>query len=412
MTDCCGPAIASWERGVDPNGADSTAALQAIVDALPEEGGHILFKGILTISSLDLSGRRHVLLQGTGGSGIGPGASPTFRCDVIAGAIGSNASAINCFHTNNVWFKDFYFYQPDPLFDGTLLRYGRVGVVAGEDANFPCLDNVTLAMNSDIGVGLSLHGSTVGSFSRVNFAGGGTLVKLQDGDMTAVTFCNNHSFRNCNFGPRSQHPVVGCGDAIKFDGCNFQAGSSTGIGRAWVSSLSRPFRAVTFDCCTFYDQTAPGGEWLVGLWGTGFNARGNYFGGFAGSYAIDLGGGGMLSGDPQVRGVRGVAILGNTFEGHGVTFSGNKGDKTNVRGGLIAGNEFINTAPISSHSTTERVVFIGENTYDAPYALGGSFFDSNDMPTFVDRAGAVAAGLTTGQFFIAVGTGVSIVQVV
>jgi hypothetical protein len=101
---------------------------------------------------------------------------------------------------------------------------------------------------------LDISGMTTGSYEKCTFAGRGFLVSLQRS--SGVSWCNVHNFRRCNFNPYNQFPIVGSGEVITFDNCNWQAGSNDGIGRALQSSNNLEMKALTFQNCGYYDVTA------------------------------------------------------------------------------------------------------------------------------------------------------------
>lgn len=398
------PATLAWDHGVPGDSSDQTTALQAIIDGLPAEGGAIISRGNVNFTQLDNHGRRNISFIGAHGAGTGAGASnrTIWRC--TAGAIGTSTAAINCLHTNNVSFRGLTLTAADGAFNGRLIDYGGTSPVPGQDSAYMTIDDCII--NVAGGIGLSLYGATNGRFSQINFNGAGRHILLQD---TAGTgFCNDHQFSTCVFHPVSGYPVLGSGEGITFLACCWQAGSSTGIGRAVVTSNQQQFLGMNFIGCTFYDQTVAGGEWIVARWGAGFNVTGaNRFGGIAGAYAIDIGG--VVGGDPQEGGVRGFNISGNFFDNFtaAITFSGTNAAKSNARGGVIGGNGITNGFLLASYNEVEQLVLLPNSIYGAPNEIG-SHMAFLGLPSYADDATAAAVPLVSGQLY-RVGNAVHIV---
>lgn len=403
--------LEAWNRGVPGDNTDQTTAVQAIINSLPAEGGRIRFKGDVSFTALDLSGKHNVMLEGVaGGNGRGDGQRTVLRC--TAGAIGNNAPAVKMWGTFNVSWRDMMLLQTSGAFNGTFLDYGSTTLLPGEDSALMSLTDVYLQVAGTTNAkGLDLYGATQGTFDRVTFAGRQTLVHFQN--QAGVGFCNVHQFRNCNWKPSgAEVPMLGSGEGLSFTGCNVQASSSDHKGRWWETSQSQPFRGISLIGNCFYDQTVGGTVWSTFYWGDGLAIAGNVFGGVSGSFALTLGGGGT-GGDPQVKGLRGFDIRGNWFNGFsaGISFDGTIANKTNARGGVIGGNSVTNGFLVGSYSTAEQLIILPNSIYSAPTEFGANLSFVN-FPTFSDRAAAVAAGYTTGQAYVDTGSGRSLLGVV
>jgi hypothetical protein len=84
-------------------------------------------------------------------------------------------------------------------------------------------------------------------------------------------------------------------------------------------------------------------------------------------------------------------------------FYGTKANKTNVRGIKVFGNSVTNGILIGAgYGECENADFGLNNTYANPNDPGAAKYLIG-WPTYANRAAAVAAGLTSGQEFIATG---------
>lgn len=384
------------------DGTDQTAALQAIVDALPVTGGQILIKGVVNITALDLHGRRNIRLVGIGGAGGGAGNQPSALI-VTAGAIGVGVAAINCKDTNDVSFSRLQISATNAAMNGVLIEYGGgTGAPLPANSAYMSIDDCALSTANASSVCLSLYGATDGQFNKVNFNGPGRAILLQT--VTTVGFCNGNVFNTCTFTPSGTiFPVLGSGEGLSFIGCVFEPGSD-GIGRGWQSSLAQRFKGVSFIGCWFGDGTVAGGQWLNPVWGEGLTVMGCVMGGVAGSFGIDMGG--IANADPQIGGVRGVNISGNSFDGFGaaIAFNGTIVAKSNVRGAIIGGNSVTTGGFLSGYATAEQLIFLPNSLYSLPLAVGAHMAFMG-LPSYANAAAAVAAGLTTGQMYSITGTG-------
>lgn len=334
--------VEAWNNGVPGDGTDQTTALQALIDDLPAEGGTVMLKGDVQFTTLDLSERRNILLTGAGG--MGSGATQRSQLKSTAGAIGTSAAAINCRETVNVSFEKLYILNLQSAFNGSLIDYGKVGAMTpGEDSSLMTLRDLTISILGASALGLQLHGATQGKFADINFGGVGYLVSLQR--VAGVGFCNVHTFEHCRFGPAGSKPaILGSGEGITLLGCNFQASSDDGKGRAWDTDLTQPFKGVSVIGCTAYDATATGEIWFHFYTGAGFVFKGNRMGGVGNltggnNYGVQIGGGadGTVS-DPL--GVSGFDISNNVAEYMTafVNFGGTAANYDNCRNGKVEFN--------------------------------------------------------------------------
>jgi len=174
--DMSGPTTDAAWFGVDGLGADYTAALQAIIDALPAEGGEIILQGRVNFTTLDLHGKDFIRFRGVQGAGQGAGADQRAMFYSTAGAIGADNPAINCRGTNNASFHGLQMGNLNSAFNGTFISYGSSAVVTpGTDAIFMCIEDCTLFSYGASSVLLELHGATDGRFIGVHFFGPGSI---------------------------------------------------------------------------------------------------------------------------------------------------------------------------------------------------------------------------------------------
>lgn len=394
------PGILAWDNGVPGDASDQTAALQAIIDGLPVEGGEVLLRGDVYYTQVSAANRRNIRFTGINGAGAGPGAAQRTLLASTAGAITPANAAFNCRTTFNVSFRGLNIQAVNAAFTGRMIDYGGFAPVPGDDAVYMRLDDCLVIVPVG-GIGLSLYGATNGRFDQIVFGGLGKHVSLQSNG-PLVGFCNNHLFSTCTFQPGVQFPVQGSGEGITFQSCCWQAGTD-GAGRAFKSLESQPFKALSFIGCTFYDPSVGVDDWIVASWGNGFNAIGCRMSGFAGSNAINLGG--IVAADPQEGGVRGVNISGNFFDNFNsaIFFNGTSAAKSNVRGGVIGGNSVTNGFLIANHDEVEQIVLLPNSIYDAPLELGAHMAFLG-IPIYANNAAAVAAGLIAGQIYKTTGS--------
>lgn len=379
------------------SGDDQTTELQNIIDNIvPAEGGIIKYRGYVDFTTIDLYGRRNIVFQGEGGNGAGAAQRSILRS--TAGAIGSGVPAIKMWKTFGIGFEKTMIQQTDAAFNGVLLDFNDTTPAPGDDSALMHIRDVCIYGASASGTLLDLYGSTQGSFQNTTFSGAAKMVALQTS--AGVPFANQHGFDRCSFTPTGTvNPVVGSGDAITFSGCNIQASSGDGKMRFIQTGLSQPFNNIALLNNSFYDATAGGVETCVFYWGNGLTIIGNRFTNYTGSYDMTLGGGGSGV-DPQLDGLRGFIIEGNSFyngTAH-VNFAGTIGNKKNPRGGSIIGNSVTNGNLLSNYSLGEAIEVGPNSIYSAPNAFGAqkSYIG---LYQYADRAAAIVGGLTTGQAY-------------
>lgn len=395
------------QHGCPGNGTDQTAAMQAIIDGLPPEGGNILIKGDVRWTQLTAADRRNIRFIGLGGQGAGASQRTLFRC--IAGALGSGVSAFNLKRTMNVSFEKMYIDSRDPTFTGTLLDWGDLtsgsALMSMTDCYLNVLSNVSGAR------GINLYGATQGKFERVKFSGARILIQMQNA--VGVGFCNQHLFLSCSFNPTgSQYPVSGSGEGITFQNCNIQASSGDGIGRFWSTDLTQPFRGVSLIGNTFYDVLTTSGVWANFYTGESLVIQGNQLGGAAdvtagSNYGIFIGGGtaGVLGAE---KGVVGVDLRCN--QGRYMTalfsFGGSKANYNNVRYLKAGGNRAFGsltpsgaTALYSSVGQLDHAIFEPSEQNGNPFAFGTNL-NLAYIPHYADRTAALAAGHQVGDVFV------------
>ena len=401
------PYTLAWEHGVPGNtGADMTVPLQALINSMSPQGGTLYIRGLVNSTFLDLTGKSNITIKGADqGTTTGAGYFYKAILQMNTGAVGVDSPAIKCWSTQNITFEDLTFYAPNPAFNGTLISWGSPVAIAGQDTFGPKMRNCTISTGtSTAAVGMSMHGSTNGSFRDVTFGGTGCLLKLQDNSFLLVSFVACHLFDTCSFLPSGiTYTVQGsCGNCT-FLNCLWEPGSD---GQIWAirTSSNRPFYGITLINPAFIDTYSIGSVCVECPWGNGLTVVGGT-GGAPGGYIFSLGGGGISHGDPEVRGLVGVSISGFFANGIGqlVAFAGTKANKTNVRGVKVFGNSIINGALLAGNFyQAEHAEFSCNNTYGLPNDIGSDVFYPSP-PTYADRTAAVVAGLTSGQMFMATG---------
>lgn len=373
--------VVAADYGVDGLGGDQTAAMASLVAAIPASGARVMLPtGTVSITSLDLHGRRNIRFIGQSGEGAGA-SQPT----VLTTNLGSGSGrVIDARNTDGVGFEGVFLSATSAAFDGTLLDYG---VISNPGTSNCFLENCVVDIVGSSGTGLSLYGSATGSWNRTQFLGAGRLVALQL--VGGVNFCNIHNFRSCNFNPTNQYPIVGSGDNISFSGCNFQAGSSDGKARALQSYSGAPLRGLTLDGCGFYDVLANGTIWFSLALGGGLEMHGCYMSGIVGSYGFDIGG--VAVADPESSGWGGVLLSGNYFDTLTavMNFEGTSADGSNVRGVVASGNRLVNAALFSSVASATSVYSVGNRIY-------GSVGGADEIMTAYG-AGIGLVGATSGM---------------
>lgn len=378
------PYIVASEHGVAGDASDQTSALQSIIDGLPSEGGNILLPtGIIYVTNVDLTTKHNVRILGQSGTGSGAGQPTNIYTAAGAGA----GTMFDLRDTVNVSFENVYVLATSTSHDGTLFDYG---VITGGSANMS-LKDCYMQSRGSTAVVLSLYGSTTGKFDRIHFGGPATHLKLQN--VGGVGYCNVHTFHSCNFNPVSQYPVLGGGDALSFIACNWQAGSADGIARGINTGTSYNLRGLTVIGCGFYDTLTAGGQWISVPLGSGVTVAGCVLGGAASGSDYGIALGGTSNADPELGGVRGVAIYGNTFLDltAAIAFSGNNTDKSNVRGGWAGGNRVVLGSMYSNISTVKDWVNLPNHVYDTQNDTG-SHFGLFGIPT-------ASTGLVAGQIY-------------
>lgn len=388
--------IDASQHGCPGDATDQTAALQAIIDGLPVEGGTILLKGSVYWTQLSAADRHNIRFTGLGG--YGTGAQQRTRFNSIAGNLGNGVSAFNLKRTFGVSFERMFISTNNAAFRGTVLDFGDL---TSGSALMSMRECVLHSPSTVVGArGINLYGSTQGEFDNVKFSGNQFLIQMQSA--VGVGWCNQHTFRSCSFNPTgSQYPIIGSGEGITFQGCNFQASSSDGIGRAWATDLTQPFYNITLIGNTFYDVVTTGGIWCGFYTGRGLNIIGNSVGGAqdltaGNNYGFAVGGGAAGSGgDP--KGVTGGMITGNAFRfmTAGVAFGGAAGTYNNARDMVVGANTAYGSLLPSGTTGLYNSITSTENIVWLPSGGGvansfGTHFNLRGLPTS-------ATGLQTGD---------------
>ncbi|TGR19797.1 hypothetical protein [Mesorhizobium sp. M8A.F.Ca.ET.198.01.1.1] len=353
------PVIEAWNNNVPGDATDQTARLTTLINSMPAEGGNILLKGDVRVTApfTALQGKHNVRLMGLGGLGTGSAQQTYLRSSAGAGV----GRVLDLRDTFNVSLEKLWIEALDKtVFNAALIDYG---LIATGSSYMHMTDCFVLADSAAIGCrGVSLYGSTQGSFKDVSFNGkaSGGVLALQD--TNAVGFCNAHTFTSCHFkGANGNYPVHGSGEGLTFIGCNVQAGAD-GIGRFWSGSTIQDFRGIGILGCTFYDQLAGGGEWIAAYRGNALNVIGCRFGGYdtAGAYSAAVRLGGAAAGNGN-DGVHGANIWGNNFDhcSPAVSFAGVVANRTHAMEVDIRGNQFVGLTNnlVGSITLAERLSF-------------------------------------------------------
>lgn len=397
------PYVDASQYGVPGNATDQTAALQAIINGLPAEGGNILLKGDVYWTQLSAADRHNIRFIGLGGYGTGSQQRTRFNC--IAGNLGYHVPAFNLQRTFGVSFERMFISTNNPAFKGNLLDWGDLTSGSALMSMRECV--VHCPGTDGAATGLNLYGSTQGEFDNVKFSGAQILVLMQIA--TGIGWCNQHTFRACAFNPTgSQYPIVGSGEGITIQGCNFQASSSDGKGRAWSTDLNQPFYNITLIGNTFYDVVTTGGIWCGFYTGRGLNIIGNSVGGAqdltaGNNYGFAVGGGAAGSGgDP--KGVTGGMITGNAFRfmTAGVAFGGAAGTYNNARDMVVGANTAYGSLLPSGTTGLYNSITATTNMMWLPSGGGaansfGTHLNLRDLPTST-------TGLQTGDVWNSAGT--------
>lgn len=329
------PFIMAWENGVPGDGSDQTAALQALIDALPASGGNILIKGEVLADHLNLLNRRYIRIAGLASIGTGSANQSILRLTRPAGG-GATDVAVDLRGTNSVGFERMYIVGMDTGFTGSLLKYG----LGTSEAVYPFLNDVMLqARGTASGAGLDLRQSTQGAFRRVSFRG--SAKHIMGMDSSVGMFSNIHKFEVCSFNPVNQYPVYWPGENWFFDSCNVQAGSEDGAGRFITGATNARFKNLTLKNCTMYDVLVAGGSntiWLANMYGQLLTVEDCLFGAQAGAYGI------------QPVGTQGLRVKGNRMGFGGALVLPASDGATKAGGGEITGNVIHNQNLL--HNTT------------------------------------------------------------
>ena len=330
------PWVMAADNGCPGDGSDQTVALQAIVDALPVEGGVIVLHGDVLITALDLQGRRNIRFVGTATHGAGAGQSTMLKSNTFATRI------IDCRDTVGIVFENLYLLQQNATFSGYFIDFGWI---SSGSALMSIKDCTAHSSGVSTGFMVNTYGATQGRFASSKFSGSGAAFKGQTTE-TGVLFSNQHLWECCSFNPSGGvTPIQGSGEGWTFKSCNFQADSADGKGRAINTSTSIEFRGLNIIGCSFYDVLAAGEIWIKANTGYGFNMHGNFLGGVdpasGGNYGVSLGG--------YLNGLKGISVVGNhaRFMSALLSFAGS--GATACSHGFVSGNScFGGASPLTT----------------------------------------------------------------
>ncbi|TGQ50945.1 hypothetical protein EN836_26580 [Mesorhizobium sp. M1C.F.Ca.ET.193.01.1.1] len=396
------PVVEAWNNGIPGDATDQTARLALLINSLPPEGGNILLKGDVRVTTLAaLQGKHNIRLMGLGGLGTGSAQQTYLRSAAGAGV----GRVVDCRDTFNVSFERLWIEALDKtVFNASLIDYG---FITTGSAYMHMTDCFVMADSGVAGCrGVNLYGATQGSFKDVSFNGKAASGVLALQDINGVGFCNAHTFTSCQFkGASSNYPVHGAGEGLTFTGCNVQAGAD-GVGRFWSGSTVQDFRGVDIIGCTFYDQLAGGGEWIAAYRGNALNVIGCRFGGYdtGGAYsaAIRLGGAAVGNGND---GVHGVNIIGNNFDhcSPAVAFTGVIANRTHAQEVHIANNHFVGLTNnlVGSIVLAQRLTF-GPNNINGATGLAAANVDGRYVQWFggvIPAFAGAPSGLSSGTLY-------------
>lgn len=204
-------------------GQDSTAALAAIVAALPSTGGELYFPAQTAdylATNLDLKGKRSIILRGGGGRGVHAAGHGTQLC--LTGGVTFDR-LVDCRETAGVRFRDMQVFYNSSAFVGTFMDWANDSGSAANDTHgggtdncLICGNNASSAKNASELLGLqNVH--TL-DFNNTEFLYAQRAAKGKD---DANDYSNNVSFNKCLFWLQSVAHLYNADDWSCND-CTFQ----------------------------------------------------------------------------------------------------------------------------------------------------------------------------------------------
>lgn len=284
------------EYGADGSGvADSTAAFEKALTALPARGGEIFVPGRYKLSGqLNLDGKKGIRFVGT--SGLGSGST---RPSELLFTQGGASAAISARSTSGVGFQDLAIFHSNSGLTGPLIDYSHNGE-AGADSAYGVLQRCHLAGVGGIhsASGLKLDKAIIMAFRDCRFTGLTTAVRGQE----TSGYSNEIRFDGCTFAELLTMGLMNPGECWDVIGCTFEAlisGAAGGI--SYEGSIAA--KTLNVIGCWMGDVTAGKGVW-VSFNGNGLNVNGNLIGG----------GGEETTGVSASATSAGITIQGNRFD--------------------------------------------------------------------------------------------------
>lgn len=311
-----------WFGAKLDNVNDDTTAINNAIAALGASGGTIFFPGgrAKCSGTIDLVGRRSIILQGTGG--VSGGAAVSMQLAYT----GAGSRFIDARTTAGVWIKDLTITYNNNAFTGSLVDFthGPSGFDSALGGVERCLCIPEVSPGTAILINLDQAILTV--IRDCNLAGGKPAIK---GQSIGGTYSNDILIENCTFINHVGYAVTGPGSNWTFINCTWEA-SLTGLVQAVAQASTTSCHCITFINCNTVDTSAPGGTAFSfgGATNTADNITflgGNYGGESTGSNCITFEDGGT---------VLGVTILGIRIEGFngGISFGTGTKDAVFISG--------------------------------------------------------------------------------
>ena len=316
---------------------DDTAAIQAAIDALGVKGGIVFFPdGTYNFTSLDIAGRRAIILMASGSTTAGAASSARLVCTTNGAGIAIDATSTFGFTMRGLNVK------ADSL-TGTVLDLRGSG---GSDTSFSMVEDCTF--DSTLAVTARIDLALEGTFRRCNFMNQTIAIY---GMETAGNYSNIFLFDNCQFVNSDTIHTKSAGNNWTFLNCTFEPLTTGGPGAytydSAVAGLSTGADGpLTFFGCWFGDAGAVAAAWIT-YRGESLNVQSckfQLFGGSAVGIALIGGDGTYISGNGHV--ITGNNFLQNTDVAttYGITM-----DAGTFRNMAIFGNHFgRNAAEVSN----------------------------------------------------------------
>ncbi len=244
-----------------PSGGDDTAAIQAVIDSLPSNGGTISFRsGVYSfLGSLNFDNTNGITIQGTGGIGGGGGIGGTPVNSTVFVYNASGARFISARGSYGFRIRYLQIYYTNSAFTGNVVDLDES---LQQITNQMLLDNVALeagGLSPRTATLLSLNNAVDGSFNNCKFAGANIGVK---GKIDNAHFSNAHMFSNCIFVYNATIHTKNAGQAWTFQNCTFENLADLSAG-AYTHDATITGQGLTFIGCWFGDDTSSGGTQIT-----------------------------------------------------------------------------------------------------------------------------------------------------